>query len=351
MNTGWMTTDQFIPRLAITPGEPAGIGPDIVITAAQQYFNAELIAVADPDLLSQRASLLNLPLTLEKFNPDDKTPVLHQPGKLKILPVHPAVAVTPGKPAVENAGYVLETLNTACRGCLQNDFAAMVTAPVNKAVINAAGLPFTGHTEYLADICGQGHPVMMLADKKIRVALVTTHLPLSKVSNAITYEKIKNVIKIVWHDLQTRFDIEGPEILVCGLNPHAGEDGHLGMEEKNIISPVLEELRKEGLQLTGPVPADTAFGEENLQKFDVIITMYHDQGLPVLKSRGFGEIVNITLGLPVIRTSVDHGTALPLAGTGHANSSSLVNAINCAIHLSKAQKIQTGKKILSSNVV
>ena len=350
MNTDWMTTDQSIPRLAVTPGEPAGIGPDILITAIQQPFDAELIAVANPDLLKQRAALLNLPLTLVEFNSTIPSEI-HRPGELKILPIDHQIKGIPGKPSPNDAGYILNTLKIACIGCLQNKFTAMVTAPVNKAVINEAGLPFTGHTEYLAEICGSGYPVMMLADQKLRVALVTTHLPLSEVSDAITYEKLKQVINIVWYDLHNRFDIQNPNILVCGLNPHAGENGYLGMEEKNIIIPALEDLRQNGLRLTGPVPADTAFNLENLQTFDVIVTMYHDQGLPVLKSRGFGEIVNITLGLPIIRTSVDHGTALSLAGTGQGNCSSLTSAINCAISLSKVNERQNHKDFFSTKVV
>lgn len=343
MNTGWMTSDRSCPRLAITPGEPAGIGPDIVITAAQKPFNAGLIVIADPDLLQQRATQLDLPLELVPFNPG--TPATpHRPGTLEILPVPHTMAGTPGQPHPADAAYVLETLTVACKGCLQNNFSAMVTAPVHKAIINEAGFAFTGHTEYLAKICGSGYPVMMLADQTLRVALVTTHLPLSRVSQAITRATLKRVINIVWHDLHERFGIVAPKLLVCGLNPHAGEGGYLGREEIDTIIPVLEELRANGLRLSGPVPADTAFTSASLNDIDVVVAMYHDQGLPVLKSRGFGEIVNITLGLPIIRTSVDHGTALSLAGTGRASSSSLESAIDCAISLSVTGTISGNNK-------
>lgn len=327
--------DRSCPRLAITPGEPAGIGPDVVIAAAQKPFNAELVAVADPDLLQHRAAQLNLSLNLVRFDPAASV-IPHQPGTLKILPVPHRMSGAPGQPHPDDAAYVLETLRVACAGCLRNDFSAMVTAPVHKAIINEAGFAFTGHTEYLAEICGSGYPVMMLADQALRVALVTTHLPLSRVSQSITRATLKRVIEIVWHDLRARFGIAEPKLLVCGLNPHAGEAGHLGREEIDIIIPVLDELRTDGLHVSGPVPADTAFTGASLNDIDVVVAMYHDQGLPVLKSRGFGEIVNITLGLPIIRTSVDHGTALTLAGTGRANSTSLESAIACAISLSVA---------------
>jgi 4-hydroxythreonine-4-phosphate dehydrogenase len=333
-----MTSESYCPRLALTPGEPAGIGPDIVIQAAQQPFNAEIVVVTDPGLLIKRSELLRLPLELISFNPSVPAKP-HQPGKLHVLPVTHAIKGRPGQPETANAGYVLETLKTACTGCLNKKFDAMVTAPVQKAIINQAGFPFTGHTEYLAEVCAAGYPVMMLANRKLRVALVTTHLPLSRVSQTITQELLDKVINIVWHELKTRFSINDPDMLVCGLNPHAGEDGHLGTEEIDVIIPVLERLRKKGLRLQGPIPADTAYTHERLKDIDVVIAMYHDQGLPVLKAQGFGETVNITLGLPILRTSVDHGTALPLAGTGMANCSSLIAAIECAITLSCANTI------------
>jgi len=330
-----MISETYCPRLAITPGEPAGIGPDVVIQAAQKSFNTEIIVVADPGLLKKRSELLQLPLELIPFN-SSVTAKPHQPGKLFILPVTHDIKGKPGQPETANADYVLNTLKIACKGCLDKKFDAMVTAPVQKAIINQAGFPFTGHTEYLAEVCTTGYPVMMLANRKLRVALVTTHLPLSAVSQAITTETLEKVINIVWHDLKKRFGIENPNMLVCGLNPHAGEEGHLGTEEIDVIIPVLEKLKRKGLRLQGPVPADTAFTNKSLENIDVVIAMYHDQGLPVLKAQGFGETVNITLGLPVIRTSVDHGTALSLAGTGKADDSSLVAAIECAIDLSHA---------------
>ena len=331
-NTAWTIPDNYCPRIILTAGEPAGIGPDIVISAAQKKFNAELVVAADPALIRQRAQKLNQHVTLAIFNPD-KAAEPHQPGQLKILPVEHNIESKPGEPSVKDSAYVLDTLAIAVKGCLQNIFAAMVTAPVHKAIINQAGFPFSGHTEYLGEICGKGYPVMLLADNKMRVALVTTHLPLSKVSAAITGTRLERVINVLHHDLRYTFGIENPVLLVCGLNPHAGEDGHLGKEEKEIIGPTLDKLRNKGMQLIGPVPADTAFTSNRTNSVDVIVTMYHDQGLPVLKARGFGEIVNITLGLPIIRTSVDHGTALSLAGTGQANSSSIETAILCAIDL------------------
>lgn len=340
-NTAWMIPDNYCPRIILTAGEPAGIGPDIIIAAVQKNYNAELIVVADPTLIKQRAKKLNQPVELDIFNPD-KAVECHQPGKLKILPVEHNIASRPGEPSVTDSSYVLETLRIAAEGCLQNIFAAMVTAPVQKAIINEAGYPFSGHTEYLGGICGKGYPVMLLADDKLRIALVTTHLPLAKVSQAITRSRIEQVINILWHDLQYKFGIDNPVMLVCGLNPHAGEGGYLGNEERNIIIPALDTLRDKGMQLIGPVSADTAFTSNHINSADVIVTMYHDQGLPVLKARGFGEIVNITLGLPIIRTSVDHGTALSLAGTGQANSSSIESAIHCAISLAATRQLSSG---------
>lgn len=327
-----MRTDLAYPRIAVTPGEPAGIGPDIVIAAAQESFPAHLVAVADPEFLLNRAALSGLPLSLIPCQ-DLRADTPQQPGTLAILPVTHTFKGRPGQPDPADAGYVLETLRMACTGCLAGDFAAMVTGPVNKAVINRAGFSFTGHTEYLAGICGNAYPVMMLANQSLRVALVTTHLPLSRVSPAITQDTLEKMITIVWNDLGNRFGIRHPHLLVCGLNPHAGEEGHLGREEIEVITPVLDRLRHRGLRLTGPVSADTAFTPHQLNGVDVVIAMYHDQGLPPLKALGFGETVNITLGLPIIRTSVDHGTALSLAGTGQASSASFVAAVRCAIDL------------------
>ena len=327
-----MRVNTDLPRIIITTGEPAGIGPDITVQIAQENINADIVAIGDPDLLQDRASLLGLPLSLIKF--DDAHNQKHVAESLRIIPVKTETRPVAGKLDSDNAEYVLTLLKTACTACLKNEFDAMVTAPVQKSIINDAGITFSGHTEYLADLCHQAAPVMMLANNVLRVALVTTHLPLSKVSDAITKEELTQVLRIVDKDLRDKFSINKPRILVCGLNPHAGEGGHLGNEENEIIIPVINTLMDQGLDLTGPQPADTAFTQEMIDSFDVIVAMYHDQGLPVLKSMGFGETVNITLGLPIVRTSVDHGTALHLAGTGDASSSSLMEAIQSAIDLS-----------------
>lgn len=322
-----------IPRIAITPGEPAGIGPDLCIKLAQGPHNAELVVITDPELLLQRASLLGETLELAPF--DAATPaVAHQPGRLKILPVELGAPVTPGRPTPENAGYILDTLRQAVTGCLQQHFSALVTGPIHKGVINEAGLPFTGHTEFLAELC-QAQPVMMLAIPELRVALATTHLPLSEVSRAITPQSLERTIRILHQALVQQFGIRQPNILVCGLNPHAGEGGHLGHEELEVITPVLEKLRQEGMTLQGPLPADTLFTPKYLSQADAVLAMYHDQGLPVLKHLGFGRAVNITLGLPMIRTSVDHGTALELAGTGQVNTGSLEAALGMATEMAE----------------
>lgn len=318
----------IIPRLALTPGEPAGIGPDLAVKIAQQPHPAQIIAIADPELLQQRAELLGLPLQLVPFN--SRQAAEPQPaGQLRILPVEMAQSVKPGQPDTANAHYLLETLRLATEGCLRGDFDALVTGPLHKGVINEAGIPFTGHTEYLAELC-QSEPVMMLATPELRVALATTHIPLAEVSRHITTESLERVIRTLCRELTEQFAIAKPRILVCGLNPHAGEDGHLGREEIEIITPLLERLQNEGIHLVGPLPADTLFTEQNLQQADAVLAMYHDQGLPVLKHRGFGRAVNITLGLPIIRISVDHGTAFELAGSGQADTGSLETALNMA---------------------
>lgn len=332
-----MTPDNHCPRIAITAGEPAGVGPDIVITACKEGFPAELVIIASADLIRNRARQLQQDVKTIPFNPA-QSPRPHVPGQINIIDIELPAECSPGKPDLRNAGYVLRTLETACRGCLDGRFDAMVTAPVHKGIINDAGFPFTGHTEYLGEICGTGLPVMMLADRSLRVALLTTHLPLSRVCQAVNPDRLENVIRIIHADLQRYFGLPEPRILVCGLNPHAGEEGHLGHEERDMIIPVLEKLRGEGLPLVGPVPADTAFTPDRLEQQDVVLAMYHDQGLPVLKARGFGEIVNITLGLPLIRTSVDHGTAFELAGSGKARCTSLITAIHTAITLASVGK-------------
>lgn len=328
--------------LALTPGEPAGIGPDLCIQIAQQTNllppvcqGANLVVIADPTLLMDRARQLQLPLQIEQWTPGQRADALPV-GHLRVLPVDLATAVQPGHPDPANANYVLETLRLAAQGCLDDHFSAMVTAPVHKAVINDAGIPFSGHTEFLAEYCNVDMTVMMLATEGLRVALVTTHLPLRDVADAITAPRLRRIITILNDDLRQKFGIDKPHILVCGLNPHAGEGGHLGREELDVINPVLEEFRQQGVRLEGPLPADTLFTDKHLSRADAVLAMYHDQGLPVLKYRGFGRASNITLGLPIVRTSVDHGTALDLAGKGGADSGSLVTAIQTACEMARA---------------
>ena len=316
--------------LALTPGEPAGIGPDLVVRIAQRAWPRPLVAVADPELLRTRARALGLPLRL--LDPVDDTPA--PAGSLYCRPVALRAAVRPGRLDPVNAAYVLETLRSAAQGCLDGRYAGLVTAPVHKGVINDAGIPFTGHTEFLAGLSG-GHPVMMLACPGLRVALATTHLPLREVADAITPQRLERVIRILEQDLRGRFGIARPRILVCGLNPHAGEGGHLGREEIEIIEPTLAGLREQGMDLQGPLPADTLFTPRHLAQADAVLAMYHDQGLPVLKHKGFGEAVNITLGLPIVRTSVDHGTALDLVGSDRADPGSLVAAIEQALAMTE----------------
>ena len=322
-------------RVVITPGEPAGIGPDLTVQLAQLNWPVELVVCADGSLLRQRANQLGLPLTLRDYQPG----VVAQPqqaGTLTLLQVDTAQPVTPGELTVANGHYVLETLARACDGCLNGEFAALITGPVHKGVINDAGIPFTGHTEFFADRAGGDRVVMMLATEELRVALATTHLPLKDVSEAITRDSLHEVITILHQDLQQKFGIPQPHIFVCGLNPHAGESGHMGREEIDTIIPALDELRQQSIQLTGPLPADTLFQPKYLQHADAVLAMYHDQGLPVLKYQGFGRAVNITLGLPFIRTSVDHGTALELAGQGKAEPGSFITALNLAITMIKS---------------
>jgi len=314
--------------LALTPGEPAGIGPDLAVQVAQQAWPRPLVAIADPDLLAQRARRLGLPLRLREYPGQGLQAAAA--GELYVAPVSLQQHASAGRLDPGNARYVLNTLQQAAEGCLQGQYAGMVTAPVHKGVINEAGIPFSGHTEFLAGISG-GHPVMMLACPGLRVALATTHLPLRGVADAITPPLLETVLRILHLDLRRRFGIHRPDILVCGLNPHAGEDGHLGREEIEIIEPVLARLRDEGMLLSRPLPADTLFTPRYLEQADAVLAMYHDQGLPVLKHMGFGEAVNITLGLPIVRTSVDHGTALDLAGSGRASAGSLRVAIEQAI--------------------
>ncbi|NVK39866.1 MAG: 4-hydroxythreonine-4-phosphate dehydrogenase PdxA [Oceanospirillaceae bacterium] len=321
-------------RLALTPGEPAGIGPDLCVQIAQQTQQHELVAICDPDLLRRRAEQLHLPLSIELFDPDE-APCPSPTRTLKVLPVELAATCIPGQLDPRNARYVLRTLEIASHGCQQGLFDALVTAPVHKGVINDAGIPFSGHTELLEQLTGSDKVVMMLATEGLRVALATTHLPLREVPDAITAPLLREVIGVLHGDLKRSFGIADPHILVAGLNPHAGEGGHMGREEIDVIEPLLDELRQQGMRLTGPLPADTLFTEKYLSQTDAVLAMYHDQGLPVLKFKGFGNAVNITLGLPIVRTSVDHGTALDLAGSGNADSGSLQTAIDCAADMAR----------------
>lgn len=320
---------QNLNRIALTPGEPAGIGPDLCIALAQSDLPCQLVTIASPGLLQERAKRLGLPLRIVEFN-DDAPIEANKAGQLTVMPVELVAPVSAGQLNTANSRYVLKTITKAAQGCVKGLFDGMVTAPVHKGVINDAGIAFTGHTEFIAAITG-GNPVMMLATPGLRVALVTIHLPLSEVPRAITHTRLRQVIRTLDYDLRTRFSINNPRILVCGLNPHAGENGYLGREEIDMIEPVLNGLRKQGMNLDGPLPADTLFTPKYLDKADAVLAMYHDQGLPVLKHMGFGRAANITLGLPIIRTSVDHGTALDLAGSGLTDSGSLRYALETAL--------------------
>lgn len=323
------------PVIALTLGEPAGIGPDIVVMAAQQSFAAHLIAIGDRDLLAARARELRLPLPPSAFD-GDGDPRAAGSWSLEHMPL-----VVPPRAGIldpRNARAVLATLERAVAGCQSGRYDALVTAPVHKGVINDAGIAFTGHTEFLAERAEVPRVVMMLAGDGLRVALATTHLRLADVPRAITREALAATLRILRADLMRRFDIAAPRILVAGLNPHAGESGHLGREEIDVIGPVLDALRGEGFDLVGPLPADSLFHRDRLAGADCVLAMYHDQGLPVLKYATFGRAVNVTLGLPFIRTSVDHGTALELAGTGQAEPGSLVAAIELAIELAERER-------------
>lgn len=323
-------------RLAITSGEPAGIGPDLVIQLAQQHWPMQLVVLADPDLLAQRAEQLGLPLVITPYQADAPARA-SEPGQLCVLPIKLRQAVEAGRLNPANADYVIEMLTRATQGCLNREFAALITGPVHKGVINQAGLKFSGHTELLAELSHTEQVVMMLATPGLRVALATTHLPLADVPKAITPDLLDKVMRITYQALQVQFAIEKPCVLVAGLNPHAGEDGHMGREEIDVIDPVLAQLQAEGMDIRGCYPADTLFTPSKLQQADAILAMYHDQGLPVLKHMGFGNAVNITLGLPFIRTSVDHGTALDLAGSGQADIGSFHYAIQVALEMLEAQ--------------
>ena len=322
------------PLVVVTSGEPAGIGPDLCLALAAREWPARLVFLADPTLLAERARQLGLHRTLSVVTP--QTAVAHQPQHLQILPIPLKSPCTAGRLDIQNSSYVLELLRVSAAGCLDGTFAAMVTAPLQKSVINEAGVPFSGHTEYLAALAGTPRPVMLLVADTLRVALATTHIPLHAVSAAIRAADLVDTLRVLSEGLRTRFSIPSPRIAVLGLNPHAGESGHLGREELEVIAPAILRAQAEGLQVHGPLPADTAFTPHHLKDADAVLAMYHDQGLPVLKYAGFGRAVNITLGLPFIRTSVDHGTALDLAGTGRADPSSLIAAVELALRCIRA---------------
>ncbi len=321
-----------VPRLVITPGEPAGIGPDLILGLAAQNWPVELVIVADPQLLAARAAQLNLQVQLLAYDAKAEARPQRQ-GTLTVEAIPLAAPAIPGQLQVANGPYVRATLARAAQGALSGEFAALVTGPVHKGIINDAGVSFSGHTEFFAEQAGCDQVVMMLATEGLRVALATTHLPLRDVADAITPASLTRTLQILHQDLRQKFGIAQPRIYVCGLNPHAGEGGHMGHEEIEVIEPVLATMRAQGMDLVGPLPADTLFQDKYLRDADAVLAMYHDQGLPVLKYKGFGRAVNITLGLPFIRTSVDHGTALDLAGQGKAEMGSLLTALHQAIDM------------------
>ena len=318
--------------LYVTSGEPAGIGPDICLSLADRVDERPIVVLADIHMLKQRAEILNQQIELIEYQGQSDTSAQ---GQLYVEHVALNTEVVLGKLNAQNSAYVLEQLRRSADYAMQGKSVGVATAPVQKSIINDAGLHFSGHTEYYQEFAGVERVVMMLATKTLRVALATTHLALRDVPDAITAERLHQVIDILIYDLKTKFKIDQPHILVCGLNPHAGEDGYLGREEIEVINPVLETYRAQGIDMSLSLPADTLFTPENLKDADAVLAMYHDQGLPVLKSQGFGEAINITLGLPFIRTSVDHGTALSLAGTGLAKSSSLHVAVDLALDLAR----------------
>lgn len=318
--------------LALTPGDPAGIGPDLAITLAGLPVTDKVVIVADRSVLAKRAKVLGRKFSVQEYQPGNPA------GSLEILHVECNSPVTAGQGSHQHADYVINTLNRAVDGCLSGEFNALVTGPINKEIMSRAGLDFMGHTEYLAHRTQSTCPVMLLTSKNLKVALVTTHIPLHSVSAHITRERILAIVRVLQRDLVERFGVKSPRIGVCGLNPHAGEGGKLGIEEVLEINPAIELLQQEGVDVSGPHPADTIFANHRLSQFDVILSMYHDQGLPVIKHGAFGEIVNVTLGLPIIRTSVDHGTAYDIAGSGDADAGSLLHAITLASQLaSRAQ--------------
>ena len=331
--------------LIVTAGEPAGIGPDLCV----QLARPDVVVIADRHLLQQRAKMLGMDLKIREWDSsqlevvsgkweEHDSPLIadHSLSVIHVPLVEPSI---PGVLNAANSGYVLATLRRAVAGCQSGEFSGMVTAPVHKGIINDAGIPFTGHTEFLAELTGTPRVVMMLTGGGMRVALATTHLPLREVPDAITTVLLEDVLRILHLDLQRRFGINNPRILVAGLNPHAGEGGHMGREEIDVMIPVLDRLRAEGMHVSAPLPADTLFTQDKLLQCDCVLAMYHDQGLPVLKHASFGQGVNVTLGLPIIRTSVDHGTALDLAGSGRADIGSMLEAIAVAVQMAQYEKL------------
>jgi 4-hydroxythreonine-4-phosphate dehydrogenase len=318
-----------LPVLAVTSGEPAGVGPELCLALAGRPFPARLVVLGDARLLAERARLVGKTVALEAYDPARRP----APGCLEVLDIPLAAPCRPGHLDPANGRPVLALLDRAIAGCRSGEFAGMVTAPVHKGVICDAGVPFSGHTEYLAEATATARVVMMLVGGGLRVALATTHLPLAAVPAALAPTLLTETLEILHRDLVARFGLPRPRILVAGLNPHAGEGGHMGREEIEVIAPVLEVLRGRGMDLIGPLPADTLFVPHTLERGDAVLAMYHDQGLPVLKHASFGGGVNVTLGLPILRTSVDHGTALDLAGSGRADPGSLFAAVELAIEL------------------
>lgn len=322
--------------LVLTAGEPAGIGPELCLQLANTKDIPDFVIVSDPAVLRARADLIGVDVTISELAPDMPGGRPRQDNELLVVPFRFPAAVECGRPDPANAGTLLDGLRYAIQGAIDGRFSGVVTAPLHKGVINDAGFPFTGHTEFLADVCGSTLPVMLLAAGDLRIALATTHLPLKDVPAAITRARLQAVIQVLLDDLRRRFGIADPDIVVCGLNPHAGEGGHLGHEDDDIIAPVIAEFAGRGEKVRGPLPADTAFTPASGYK-DAVLAMYHDQGLPVLKYAGFGEAVNVTLGLPIVRTSVDHGTAFDIAGQGSADPGSLIAAIRTAAEMAAQQ--------------
>ena len=320
--------------LVVTAGEPAGVGPELCLALARESLPCNLIVISDPELLSSRADMIGSDVTITEVDAQHADAARAQSGELLVIPTPFPETPQCGIPNPANAATLLDGLRLAVQGCVDKRFAGLVTAPLQKSIINDAGIAFSGHTEFLAEITGTKLPVMLLVAGGLRVALASTHLPLREVPEYLTQNVLRDVLQVLIGDLKSRFGIEAPEIVVCGLNPHAGEGGYLGSEETTIIAPVIDEFVAQGYRIRGPLPADTAFTPAAGNK-DAVVAMYHDQGLPVLKYAGFGSAVNVTLGLPIVRTSVDHGTALDIAGTGKADSGSLIQAVNLAAELAQ----------------